>query len=204
LYTEGVIGKALKFTNNQETYASYPHKDNLDAANLLENQTGCTFSWWMFPLEKLDTISGETRRDIISKGVGFDDINDQDWAIYVRHDSLVFEGRSLQRGWTVAGTSIASWVSHSWYYVTMCYNGKTVQWFINGEPSGPAVDFDYSFVTSNDKIDIIIGRHYLMPPNEIFDGILDEIRIENLTRSAAWVKLSYLNQKASNSLLMIK
>ena len=43
-FTEGITGGALEFINGQETFVMFPHKDNLDAASLLESPNGCTFS----------------------------------------------------------------------------------------------------------------------------------------------------------------
>ncbi|MBN2036709.1 MAG: DUF2341 domain-containing protein [Chitinispirillaceae bacterium] len=209
LNAEGVTGGALEFINGQPTYVMFPHKDNLDAASLLENPTGCTFSWWMFPYEDLDTISGTTRRNIISKGVNWNDDVDQDWAVFISEDTLLFEGHSLESSeidkFATAGTPNASWDAQKWYHITFAYDRQTVQWFINGEPDGPGVAFDYTFDNSVDKADISIGRHYnSMPVEEVFNGVLDEIRIENIRRSAGWVKLSYMNQKADNPLVKIE
>lgn len=201
----GIIGGALGFSNGETTYVTFPHKDNIDAANLLESESGCTFSWWMQPFEKLDTISGGVRRDIISKGVGWGKSVDQDWAVFISEDTLIFEAHSEESTeldkFATAGTPNASWDAQKWYHIVFAYDGKTVQWFINGEPDGPEVSFDYAFDTSNDKTEITIGRHNGMSVDGVFDGILDEIRIENVRRSAGWVKLSYMNQKADNPLV---
>jgi len=44
---------------------------------------------------------------------------------------------------------------------------------------------------------LMIGGKYL----DHYEGLIDEVRISRVTRSAAWIKLSYENQKANQSLV---
>ena len=199
---QGAIGGALKFVNEQETSISFPHKDNLDAVSLLESPNGCTFSWWMFPYEDLDTISSNERRTIIAKGADWGGDYDQDWAIFIWSDSLVLQGYSLY--WAHVKTSITSWEPYTWYYITISYNGKTAQWFVNGEPFGPEIAFDYEFQSSDDKAEISVGRLKGASSKKVFDGILDEIRITNMQQSVGWIKLCYMNQRTDNKLVMFE
>lgn len=198
----GIIGNALQFVNDKSTYVMFPHKDNVDAASLLESPSGCTFSWWMLSNEDLDTISNNGRRDIISKGVYWGGTTDQDWTVFIRNDVILFEGFSAAENWVYAGTSMISWEADIWYHISITYDGTTAQWFINGEPDGPGIPFDYAFGTSDDKAEISIGRHYNVRPEEVFDGILDEIRIVNTQKSADWVKLCYMNQRVDDKLVV--
>lgn len=41
------------------------------------------------------------------------------------------------------------------------------------------------------------------PPNNTFDGMLDEVRVAKSARSDAWIKASYLNQKPVDELLLV-
>ena len=154
----------------------------------------------MFPHEDLDTLSGDSRRAIISKGTGTE--YDQDWAIFVWGDSLVLQGYSGE--WSYVKTSITPWEPYTWYYITISYNGKTIQWFINGEPLGPAITFDHDFQSFVDITEIFVGRHGKTSLKKVFDGILDEIRITNMQQSVGWIKLCYMNQRTDNKLVIFE
>ena len=43
-----------------------------------------------------------------------------------------------------------------------------------------------------------------MPVEDVFGGLLDEIRIANIQRSANWVKLCYMNQRVDDKLVVFK
>jgi hypothetical protein len=54
--------------------------------------------------------------------------------------------------------------------------------------------------------DVAIGRYlqYVTESNQgfaFFKGAIDEVRISNVSRSADWIKLEYMNQKANNALV---
>jgi hypothetical protein len=62
------------------------------------------------------------------------------------------------------------------------------------EPS-PASHLDTTF---NVEIGSLSGS------NRFWKGMLDEVRISNVARSANWIKLSYMNQKADDALIETK
>ena len=96
----------------------------------------------------------------------------------------------------------------SYYYLTglMARSLGSTKLYVNGVPSGSA-----SFTVNNALADheitpfkIGCGKsRYRSEFAYYADGEIDEVRVENVCRSADWVKLCYENQKASQTLVTL-
>lgn len=79
--------------------------------------------------------------------------------------------------------------NNRWYYVVGVYDGSNSTIYLNAHPdnvtgqSGPL-----KTVTAP----LVIGRRSLND-DRFFDGIIDEARVSNVARSAAWIRAEFLN-----------
>jgi biopolymer transport protein ExbB len=87
-----------------------------------------------------------------------------------------------------------------WRLVTGRYDGATLKVYIDGVERASvacAKDIQYPF-----RQEFWIGQHANgNNPAYAFTGSLDEVRMSPLARSPAWIRLSYLNQKAGSLLI---
>jgi hypothetical protein len=78
------------------------------------------------------------------------------------------------------------------YYVVGTWDGEYVQSYVDGEASGGAC-VKSGTMDQNDE-DVSIGRYTGgWPGTYDLDGIIDEVRISNVARSADWIKAQYLS-----------
>ncbi|MBF0433461.1 MAG: DUF2341 domain-containing protein, partial [Fibrobacteria bacterium] len=93
-------------------------------------------------------------------------------------------------------TSSTSLGTSSWYHVVASYDtiSNAAQVFINGnmEVNNTSATIDPTSVALN----------FGFQSSMYFDGTLDEIQFSHVLRSGAWIKLSYENQKASQTLVV--
>jgi len=88
----------------------------------------------------------------------------------------------------------------TWYYFTGVRDGNNLRLYLNG-----ASDADPTDITDYGDIDDT-GGFYLGADNSggtkrYFDGLIDEVRISNIARSADWIKFEYYNiAEADNEL----
>jgi hypothetical protein len=99
------------------------------------------------------------------------------------------------RNWMIPTNSIGS---DGWQYVTFVYNstGSVWQIYINGT-SETMTTANYSGTTDPGST-FIIGNKVSGDVNADYNGKMDELRIENVQRSANWVKLCYETQKPNS------
>jgi len=80
----------------------------------------------------------------------------------------------------------------TYYYLAFSYDGTTMRFRANGNTDSHALT-----TTVPDGDSFVIGNNYRVSPptsNSEFDGIIDEVRISNIARSAAWIKATYYAQ----------
>jgi len=80
-----------------------------------------------------------------------------------------------------------------WQHHVITYDGAVANWYINGNSIG---SFTHTYNTLSDYLTVgkleESGQSY-------FNGLIDEVRISNVARSAAWIKADYNSQ--NNTLL---
>jgi len=79
-----------------------------------------------------------------------------------------------------------SWATNTWYHLAVVRNGTSVRFYVNGSQQG--TEQTLSANTSNSVNTI---GSYSDDDRWATDGIIDEVRISNVARSAAWIKASY-------------
>jgi len=94
-----------------------------------------------------------------------------------------------------------------WTYVTGIRNGSNEYLYVNGALAASTISLGPGTASRNAGFDFFIGRTIKTSGDTtayFFKGILDEVRISSVAPSADWVKLSYMNQKADDALVVFK
>ena len=171
--TNGQIGNAQSFDGTD--YVEVAHDATLvGMANL-------TVSAWVKPgslgtqrhfLEKVSSAYELTLDNLDTYGFG------------VRNDGGTFSG--------VGGGTVTT----AWAHVASRYDGSDVYGYVNGGSIGSD---PHTGAIRNDVNPLMIGCDGNTSDGcevtEFFDGLLDEVRISNIARSACWITTDYNNQK---------
>jgi hypothetical protein len=91
------------------------------------------------------------------------------------------------------GTGVNTLVSGTWYYLVMTYdvtNGEVG--YVNAGVDGTAAANGPNR-TDNGNIVFEIGNDAPFAPRFV-DGVVDEVRVSNIARSADWITAEYNNQ----------
>jgi hypothetical protein len=82
----------------------------------------------------------------------------------------------------------------AWSHVVGTYDGGTVRLYVNGVQGGTA-PLSGSINYGNSK-DLAIGSRSPYAPGLFWNGLLDEVRISSVARSADWIATEYANQSS--------
>jgi hypothetical protein len=109
-----------------------------------------------------------------------------------------------QNRYVVLATNNGTWHDHvsdsqvateTWTHIAVVYDGSsTIYYYQNGEPDGSD---SYTLPTSVGSLEQRIGCVGGVTPGNFFDGKIDELRISNTNRSAAWIKASHHSENDS-------
>jgi Concanavalin A-like lectin/glucanases superfamily/Domain of unknown function (DUF2341) len=91
-----------------------------------------------------------------------------------------------------------------WTHVTGVRDGAGEYLYVNGTLADSIITAGPSTVARNTGFDFMIGRTMKSSSDTtayFFKGIIDEVRITSVAPGADWVKLCYMNQKASDQLV---
>jgi hypothetical protein len=85
----------------------------------------------------------------------------------------------------------------TWYYVSVSYDGSTVNLYLNGSLVGSG---SYSLSLTDNTV-------YLdpttVPTYRPADATMDELRISSVVRSADWIKTEYNNQLNPSAFVVV-
>ncbi len=95
-------------------------------------------------------------------------------------------------GTTALDTQGVTWAVDEWHYLTAVYNGSYAKIYWDGLENNSAIRT--GSITTTDY-PLIIGYQPGGPPDSYFDGTIDEVRISDAARSAAWIKASYESER---------
>jgi len=121
--------------------------------------------------------------------------------------SNVYTSDSLHWGiWkdTTTEVSIAVpgyFVLDQWVYVTGTYDGTAMHVYKNGALVG-SISNPGGLLPANRATSYIAKSNWAA--DALYSGLIDELQVSKTARSADWIKLSYMNQKASDALVVFK
>jgi hypothetical protein len=182
--TPGIIGDCQKFDGS----------DSIKIAGLLGTPASVTLSAWA----QLDSVSGENGGEILSIGD----------AVLMRMDFTVLSegtmGAIHPYGDSVYYNIITGQFlkQTGWHLITFTVdqNNQRQALYIDGSAvhtGDSAISIDYSRVGLN----TFIGTHGNGTAGYNFSGRIDEVRVYRKSISAAYVKLSFMNQKEQDALV---
>lgn len=97
--------------------------------------------------------------------------------------------------WSNVGVSSGTVTSNAWHYVVAAYDGSYVTYYIDGVASTPIARTG-TIVSKPSAAKIGLEDGWT---SQWFGGSLDEIRVSNAARSAAWVKFEYNNMSSGTN-----
>ena len=116
-----------------------------------------------------------------------DDGTNRRWALYWKYDTQVLRFFVfVNNDWASPDYSWTPTIG-TWYYLVGVKDASYVREYIDGSEVGTPASL--SGVIDKDPADLMIGRGSYASP--YFDGIIDELRISKVARSAAWIKATY-------------
>jgi hypothetical protein len=170
--TDGKIERAQDFDGSND-------KITIPDSNSLDITSAITIEAWV----KFDSLA--TFKTIVSKSSA-SQINYQ-----LRND---YNASTIQFGFRDSGGIFRAAVSTltvstgTFVYVAATFQRPNVNFYVNGaSDSANPVSLDYSMVSNNYPLYMGVENN----DSWFFDGIIDEVRISNVVRSAAWIKASY-------------
>jgi hypothetical protein len=108
------------------------------------------------------------------------------------------------RGYGVDTTTTSAATVNVWTHLTGVRKGKRQYLYVNGHiADSTASAAGTSASLSNNYYDLVIGRQS-DDESQWFDGLIDEVRVENRARSDTWVRLCYENQRIGQQFIQIQ
>jgi Uncharacterized conserved protein len=186
--TEGIIGNSKKFNG----------ADSIRIVGLLGSPASVSLSAWA----QLDSSSSYGGAEIVSLGdvaaIRMDDYRPNYGTMGTVHVSTT-NNDTIFNDITSGGLDLAK---TGWHYVAMTIDdaNRLQSLYIDGtrynQISNNAL-VNYSGV----GINTLIGKHGNGKNNYNFIGSIDEVRVNKTVLSADWIRLCYMNQKASDMLV---
>jgi len=180
LDTTGIIGNCKKFNG----------ADSMRIAGLLGTPASITLSAWA----RIDT-SMPHGEDIVSLG---------DYVL-LRVDDTTFSSSygsfHSDTGWVNFGIN-AMLAGTGWRQLTFTFDAVNHRqiFYLDGNVVKTGSD-PHPINYSGLGINTLIGVHGNGRPDNNFYGAIDEVQVSKIARSADWIKLSFMNQKADDALL---
>jgi len=170
--------------------------DYVDVGNLqsLAGSSELTISVW-FNARTLPTVANDNDGVCIQH-------DDYDEQMGFRFDgtSDILEGY-VETGGISAGVGVpysGNMVVNTWYHVVLTFDNGVVEVFFNSDSKGTN-DKSGSFTTLPDLTNNMLFGSLNLYASDYFDGIIDEVRISNVARSATWIATEYNNQNDTSS-----
>jgi Domain of unknown function (DUF2341). len=182
----GVIGIAQEF-NGSTGYIAVP---NTASSRLNFPENGAyTLSAWVYA-DSFDY----GHHQILSKGdrqYGLQLHNNNEWEMFEFDDAT---------GWK---SVYAPATEQAWKYIVGVRNGANEYLYVDGVLANDSIIMRDT-TGRNTGFDLNIGRRTDSPSDRYWKGKIDEICVSDVIRSADWIKLCFMNQKAVDVLISFK
>ena len=156
-----------------------------------------TASFWV----QMDSITG--RRTFLNK---WNTNSQRAW--YIDYDSSRGASQALGLFVSTDGTTYSYWyaafspVVGTWYHIAVVWrSGQQPIFYVNGAAVTATTSTVRASIYDNSLEPLYIGRSYV--GGRFFDGVIDEVRISNVARSAQWIQTCYNNQMNPSSFYTI-
>lgn len=199
--SSGVIGNARLFNG----YSSF-----FSVRDLPERPSG-TISFWFCPTVTVNQSSttaqgiwGKYSNDSINSTLTIQGL-DYYYVPIKTAGNLITKIEDADSGFYLPSTT-NSFSAGIWYHVAWSWGENSNTLYVNGKLESSIPDYRPVSGDGNDEI----GRSYYDISNimnyepRYFYGKLDEFRLENTNRNAAWIKLSYMNQRPDMNMFTIR
>lgn len=182
---EGIIGTSRRF-DGRRTFISMPNTAS-GRLDFPQNGSYMLSAWVMADtlIELLQTIASKGKYEY------FLWLNGTTWQFSEFHD---------RSGWDATSQKA---VTGEWVLLNGVRDGSKQYLYVNGVPID-TIQILASGELRNTGTDFIIGRVHDAADGCYFKGAIDEVRVENRVRNADWIKLSFMNQKADDRLVIFK
>jgi len=170
---DGIIGSAQSFNSANQEYISIPNSPSLQIFQYL------TIEAWV-----KNTGSNGDYMGIAGK---LDDTNDNGYAL-VRHSDNKFKFW-VGDGVMTSADSDTTYTDSDWHYVVGVIDNGINYLYVDGELQ---TDTDDNTLVDSGNI-AHIGRQYYNYNDRFWNGIIDEVRVSNMARSADWISTGYKN-----------
>ena len=185
---DGLAGRALDVDGSSQCVTVLDARDSrLD----VQADSFYTVSAWVY-------LRNDQRdnRVIVSKGsaqYGLR-VNEQNqWEFY-----------SGLRGYGVDTTTASDATMNEWTFLTGIRKGMRQYLYVNGTVADSTDSAaGVSATVSGNYYDLVIGRQS-DDESQWFDGLVDEVRVENRSRTAIWVRLCYESQRIDQKFVVIQ
>lgn len=199
--TDGKFGKSRYF-NGVSDYIKIPH------SSILTNFSQLSIEAWIYPTD-FDLGCWNQNEGIVFKGVETPPAI-IDYALRIDRNTDTSCGsatsfRQLKFSGEFDGASVVSPVWHEpnqWYYVVFTYDGSYLKLYVNGNLE--AISSYAPNLTASTTYPLYINHHtwnYEYSNSQRIQGLIDEIRISNITRSQEEISYYY---NLATSIQMIK
>jgi hypothetical protein len=180
-----VNGKIAKAQYFNADWAWATAKENLNNVN---NTSGFTISAWYKP-----DGSNPSYHYLLTKNT--DALSNVQYGMYIRTPNTGGVMGAAINGLAVDITgSSRVWTNGVWHHVVLTWDGASLRGYVNGVQVG-SVSHTNTMTPQGNFINL--GRRSNAADGSTssgaFRGTLDEIRLENVTRSASWIKFEYYN-----------
>lgn len=151
--------------------------------------TAITISAWINPT----TLGESSNGFIVIKALASTNINGYTFALGSSNTLRFYVGDASASTLGVSSTSAITLTTMQWVAVT--YDGANVRFYVNAVAKGaPAVTR-----TMTNSTNVFIIGNADTGAIRTFDGVIDELRVAAVTRSANWITTEYNNQSSAST-----
>lgn len=191
-------GKGLHVEGDESVEGNIAGAAGLDSADdlidvgIVNVERTITVSAWVRP----DGLNRDWNR-IVNKPFALDTIPWKSYALQfdTAGNRAFFE---VSEGTGYYGDYIGLVPRGRWSLLHGVYDGATISMYLDGKSMSSVTGFSGSL--HQNRLSTLIGAYSIDARNKFF-GAVDEVRIEKVPRSPAWVKLCYENQRSGSTLV---